>query len=59
MQWVYARSREREISWKLGAVILSGSLALSPFIMMIFEKQWGFRAVRLHRYVRRLDADFL
>ncbi|KAH6609479.1 er lumen retaining receptor [Trichoderma cornu-damae] len=42
MQWLFPRSREREISWKLGAVILGGSLALSPFVMMIFEKHWGF-----------------
>ncbi|KAL6702072.1 ER lumen protein retaining receptor domain-containing protein [Trichoderma pleuroticola] len=44
MQWVFPRSREREISWKLGAIILFGSLALSPFAMLIFEKKfrWGF-----------------
>ncbi|KAL7901743.1 ER lumen protein retaining receptor domain-containing protein [Trichoderma sp. SZMC 28014] len=44
MQWLFPRSREREISWKLGAFILGGSLALSPFIMMIFEskRRWGF-----------------
>lgn len=43
MQWIYARSREREIAWKIGAFILGGSFALSPFVMMIFEKYWGFR----------------
>ncbi|KAH6884512.1 ER lumen protein retaining receptor-domain-containing protein [Thelonectria olida] len=43
MQWVFARSREREIAWKIGAIILGGSFALSPFIMMIFERAWGFR----------------
>jgi hypothetical protein len=42
MQWVYPRSREREIAWKMGAGILTVSLALSPFTMMIFEKHWGF-----------------
>ncbi|EHK25463.1 uncharacterized protein TRIVIDRAFT_72566 [Trichoderma virens Gv29-8] len=44
MQWVFPRSREREISWKLGAIILVGSLALSPFAMLIFEPKyrWGF-----------------
>ncbi|KOS21617.1 ER lumen protein-retaining receptor [Escovopsis weberi] len=42
MQWTYPRSREREIAWKLGALILVGSLALSPFMMMLFEKYWGF-----------------
>lgn len=46
MQWVFPRTREREISWKLGAIILGSSLVLSPFIMMIFEKKWGFRPVR-------------
>lgn len=49
MQWLFPRSREREISWKLGAIILGGSLALSPFIMMIFEskRRWGFMTVGL------------
>lgn len=49
MQWLFPRSREREISWKLGAIILGGSLALSPFIMMIFEgkRRWGFLTVSL------------
>jgi len=42
MKWLFPRSREREISWKLGAIILGGSLALSPFVMMIFERRWGF-----------------
>jgi hypothetical protein len=48
MQWLFPRSREREISWKLGAVILGGCLALSPFVMMIFEgkRVWGFFTVR-------------
>ncbi|KAH6991241.1 ER lumen protein retaining receptor-domain-containing protein [Ilyonectria robusta] len=44
MQWVVPRSREREISWKIGAFILGGSFAISPFVMMIFESTgWGFR----------------
>ncbi|KAK0391728.1 hypothetical protein NLU13_1227 [Sarocladium strictum] len=42
MQWLYPRSREREIAWKLGAIVLGGSLILSPFVMMIFERSWGF-----------------
>ena len=42
MQWVYPRSREREISWKVGAAVLGISLALSPFVMMIFEGSWSF-----------------
>lgn len=45
MQWMYPRSREREIAWKLGALVLGGSLVLSPFVMMIFEKHWGFMRV--------------
>lgn len=45
MQWVYPRSREREIAWKIGAVILGGALLLSPFTMMLFEKKWGFLKV--------------
>lgn len=45
MQWLYPRSREREIAWKLGALILGGSLILSPFMMLIFESFWGFVSV--------------
>lgn len=44
MQWRFPRSREREVAWKLGAVVLGGSLILSPFVMLIFESKdfWGF-----------------
>lgn len=42
MQWVFPRTREREISWKIGAFILAGSLLISPFTMLIFEKWWSF-----------------
>ncbi|KAI0443213.1 ER lumen protein retaining receptor-domain-containing protein [Xylaria telfairii] len=44
MRWIYPRTREREIAWKLGAGILAGSLLLAPFVMLIFEgkKQWSF-----------------
>ncbi|KAI1649998.1 ER lumen protein retaining receptor-domain-containing protein [Daldinia loculata] len=42
MRWLFPRTREREISWKLGAVVLMGSLFISPFVMLIFEKRWGF-----------------
>ncbi|KAI1501184.1 ER lumen protein retaining receptor 2 [Biscogniauxia marginata] len=44
MRWRYPRTREREISWKLGAAVLGGSLLLSPFAMLIFEpkKSWSF-----------------
>lgn len=42
MRWIYPRTREREIAWKLGAATLAGSLVLAPFVMLIFEKQWTF-----------------
>ncbi|KAI1633185.1 ER lumen protein retaining receptor 2 [Biscogniauxia mediterranea] len=44
MRWRYPRTREREISWKLGAAVLGGSLLLSPFAMLIFESKssWSF-----------------
>ncbi|KAI1378732.1 ER lumen protein retaining receptor-domain-containing protein [Hypoxylon crocopeplum] len=44
MRWLFPRTREREISWKLGAVVLMGSLFISPFTMLIFEgkERWGF-----------------
>lgn len=42
MRFVYPRTREKEIAWKLGAVVLSGCLLLSPFVMMIFSSNWSF-----------------
>ena len=45
MQWVYPRTREREVAWKLGAAVFGGSLAISPFVMMILENSWGFSTV--------------
>ncbi|KAK2595666.1 hypothetical protein QQS21_006639 [Conoideocrella luteorostrata] len=43
MQWLFPRSRERELSWKMGAGVLTASAVLSPFMMMIFEEHWRFR----------------
>lgn len=45
MRWAYPRTREREIAWKLGAAVVAGSLLISPFVMLIFEKKqyWSFR----------------
>jgi hypothetical protein len=37
MQWVFPRTRERELAWKMGAAIVGGSLLLSPFTFWIFE----------------------
>ncbi|KAG5979612.1 hypothetical protein E4U55_004956 [Claviceps digitariae] len=45
MQWVFPRSRERELSWKMGAGVLTVAAALSPFMMMIFEEKWRFRTL--------------
>lgn len=44
MRWVYPRSRELELAWKMGGIITAGSLLLSPFGMMIFVNKldWGF-----------------
>ncbi|KAK9777485.1 putative ER lumen protein retaining receptor-domain-containing protein [Seiridium cardinale] len=44
MRYRYPRTRETELAWKLGAAVLGGSLLLSPFAMLIFEKKtnWGF-----------------
>lgn len=49
MKWVYPRSREKELAWKLGAVVVVLSLLLSPIGMLIFEKKvgWTLRSVRL------------
>ncbi|PMD38388.1 hypothetical protein L207DRAFT_492191 [Hyaloscypha variabilis F] len=44
---VYARTRERETAWKLGAFSLVGSAIAAPFVMMIFKSKtiWGFTEV--------------
>ncbi|KAI0197683.1 ER lumen protein retaining receptor-domain-containing protein [Astrocystis sublimbata] len=44
MRWLFPRTREKEVAWKLGAAILAGSLLLAPFVMLIFEgkNQWSF-----------------
>jgi hypothetical protein len=41
---VYARTRERETAWKLGAACLFGSAVCAPIFMMIFKHKssWGF-----------------
>jgi hypothetical protein len=53
MQWMFPRSREREFSWKLGAIVLGGSLVLSPFAMLILvsSDSWGFIRVRTPCFV--------
>ncbi|OHE92045.1 ER lumen protein retaining receptor [Colletotrichum orchidophilum] len=43
MQWIFPRTRERELSWKVGAGVFGVSLILSPFAMLIFESYWSFR----------------
>lgn len=52
MRLVYPRTREREVAWKMSAMIAGGCLVLSPFVMLIFiEKDfWGFREVRERDY---------
>jgi uncharacterized membrane protein len=45
MRFVYPRTREREVAWKLSAVILAACLFLSPFIMLIFDDWWSFQEV--------------
>ncbi|KAK0748092.1 ER lumen protein retaining receptor-domain-containing protein [Apiosordaria backusii] len=44
MRFVYPRTREKEAAWKLAALVFFGSLILSPFIMLIFDKkeEWAF-----------------
>ncbi|KAG5938121.1 hypothetical protein E4U59_003995 [Claviceps monticola] len=45
MQWMFPRSRERELSWKMGAGVLTIAAVLAPFMMMLFEKKWTFRTL--------------
>lgn len=44
---VYARTREREKAWKLGAFCLVGTGIGAPFVMMIFKRKatWGWMEV--------------
>jgi hypothetical protein len=44
---VYARTREREKAWQLGALCLAASAIGAPFMMMIFENKsrWGWMEV--------------
>jgi hypothetical protein len=44
---VYARTREREKAWKLGAFCLGASAISAPFVMMIFKNKiyWSFMEV--------------
>lgn len=44
---VYARTRERETAWRLGAFCLIGSAVCAPFIMLIFSQKakWGLQEV--------------
>ncbi|RYP20414.1 hypothetical protein DL765_002790 [Monosporascus sp. GIB2] len=41
MRWMFPRTREREIAWKLGAATFGGSLLIAPFVMIIFEDLWN------------------
>lgn len=44
MQWMFPRTRERELAWKIGTACFFGSLLLSPFTMLIFQgkEEWSF-----------------
>ncbi len=61
MRWVYPRTREKELAWKMGAVVAAASLVLSPFAMMIGEpkEKWGFEQVghRLSELRAGLDKE--
>lgn len=42
MMRVYARTREREKAWRLGAYSLAGSLLAAPVVCVVFEGPAGF-----------------
>jgi hypothetical protein len=48
MRFVYPRTREREVAWKLSALVLVVCLAISPFVMLIFNpaNMRGFQEVQ-------------
>ncbi|EAQ93181.1 hypothetical protein CHGG_01416 [Chaetomium globosum CBS 148.51] len=43
IRFIYPRTREREVAWKLSAIILAACLFLSPFVMLIFDDWWSFQ----------------
>lgn len=42
MRFVYPRTREREIAWKLAALVLGVTILLSPFVMLAFSDDRSF-----------------
>lgn len=52
MMRIFARTRERERSWKIGTISLVGSAVLAPFVMMIFKDKnaWSFAEVYYFQY---------
>ncbi len=44
---VYARTREREAAWKLGAYCLGGALILAPLVNLIFRSKGHHNAVEV------------
>ena len=44
MMRLYARTREREKAWRMGAYCLGGAIISAPFVCMIFENKdkWTF-----------------
>jgi hypothetical protein len=45
---VYARTREREAAWKLGAYCLGGALILAPIVNLIFRKKDEDDPIQVH-----------
>lgn len=41
MMRVYARTRERERAWKLGAIALGGAMFAAPFVTLINKGTHG------------------
>ena len=41
MMRIYARTREREKAWRLGAFCLGGAIVAAPFVTLIFKKWKG------------------
>lgn len=41
MMRLYARTRERERAWKLGAIALGGAIFAAPFVAVINQKPKG------------------
>lgn len=54
MMRIYARTREREKAWRLGAYCLGGSLISAPLVTLIFRGPQGTRIMEVRTRLSRI-----